>query len=226
IISFASGCVVKPFTISDMHPDQYKFIPYVDSFTFNDTAMMQLYGYKVPTGSELPNFFRTFVNTVPFVHWDRDPRPSIASNFAFQSVCLPKVESNNTIYPVNVVKPVLRTQLLHDVCESLHPSVNASLPGFPLLVAFINHRDNFEDGIIFSSESKNDYAIVDLESTQVMVGEKFGTFHGQKGVISKIVPKGQMPRCRDPHTGEEFVPHLIIASSSISNRETLGQLIE
>ncbi|KAJ2993334.1 hypothetical protein HDV02_002482 [Globomyces sp. JEL0801] len=65
-----------------------------------------------------------------------------------------------------------------------------------------------------------------LESDRLHVGDKLATMHGQKFTVSKILTEDEMIKCRCNKTGEIFTPDIIIASSSIHNRGTLGQLYE
>ncbi|KAJ3318126.1 hypothetical protein HDV06_000806 [Boothiomyces sp. JEL0866] len=76
------------------------------------------------------------------------------------------------------------------------------------------------------NKNKTSYFIGKIVTKHLMVGDKLATQHGQKFTISKILPEDQMPLCRDTRTGETFKPHIVVASSSIHNRGTVGQIYE
>ncbi|CAM9705573.1 unnamed protein product [Discosporangium mesarthrocarpum] len=63
-----------------------------------------------------------------------------------------------------------------------------------------------------------------LDEMSPSVGDKWATPHGQKFVISCIMPENDMPSCTCNTTGAVFKPHVIL--SSIFNRTTFGQLYE
>ncbi len=56
---------------------------------------------------------------------------------------------------------------------------------------------------------------------KVVVGDKLAGRHGNKGVISKIVPAADMP-----HTADGMVVDIIISPLSVLSRMNLGQLLE
>jgi DNA-directed RNA polymerase subunit beta len=56
---------------------------------------------------------------------------------------------------------------------------------------------------------------------KVVVGDKLAGRHGNKGVISKIVPEADMP-----HTADGAVVDIIISPLSVLSRMNLGQLLE
>lgn len=76
------------------------------------------------------------------------------------------------------------------------------------------------------SKNKTRYVCARMTSNGINVGDKIGTQHGQKFTVSEVRPIDQMPTCFDSKTGKTFKPHIIVASSSIHNRITLGQLYE
>lgn len=76
------------------------------------------------------------------------------------------------------------------------------------------------------SKTKTRYVSAMMESSYVNVGDKIGTQHGQKFTVSEILPHDKMPLCIDTKSGRKFRPHIIVASSSVHNRITLGQIFE
>jgi hypothetical protein len=76
------------------------------------------------------------------------------------------------------------------------------------------------------SSNKTSYIVASLESDVLMVGDKIATQHGQKFTISKIVAEEEMITCYDTKTGRSFRPHIVVSSSSVHNRGTIGQVYE
>jgi DNA-directed RNA polymerase beta subunit len=70
------------------------------------------------------------------------------------------------------------------------------------------------------------FANVSMHSKLIRVGDKIATQHGQKFTVSEIRPKTDMPKLVCNTTNEEFYPQILVACSSIHNRDTLGQIYE
>ncbi|KAI8609734.1 hypothetical protein BC830DRAFT_1070609, partial [Chytriomyces sp. MP71] len=68
--------------------------------------------------------------------------------------------------------------------------------------------------------------LAEIVTDDIAIGDKVATQHGQKFTVSKILTKSEMPHCICNTTGERIYPHIIIASSSCTNRVTPGQIWE
>lgn len=76
------------------------------------------------------------------------------------------------------------------------------------------------------SSKMSRYVTASMEDNQVHEGNKFATWHGQKFTVGEIRDHNDMPTFICTRTGKPFIPHMIIASSSVHNRGTLGQIYE
>jgi|SRR5882724_1109613 len=74
--------------------------------------------------------------------------------------------------------------------------------------------------------TKERYVIAEMHSKGVRVGDKIATQHGQKQTVSRVIEHELMPTCVDTASGLTFRPHIVMASSSIHNRLTPGQIYE
>jgi hypothetical protein len=77
-----------------------------------------------------------------------------------------------------------------------------------------------------TTKSKSVCVVAKCDDVPLRVGDKLGTLHGQKFVVSRIVEEDEMPLCTDTTTGLQFVPHIVMSCSSVTNRLTMGQLYE
>lgn len=272
------GCLVRPVSVKSTDISSWLSGPWVDSMVFRSNEMMRLYGYHKPPVTQPLEYCKTFVHLVPYINLDEPPRPLLASGMSTQALCRPRVEMMSTVTPDNVVSPILQTRLMRDIVDEIGTEPPMTMPGFPLLVAYINMKDNYEDSVIINkkindlgvfahtgyvahplpmraigvkvgakltvrdqwfrpseegtivakgeSRSKTSYAVVKMASQSLNVGDKIATHHGQKFTICKVLDEEDMPTCFDTKTGAFFKPHIVVASSSVHNRGTVGQIYE
>jgi RNA polymerase Rpb2, domain 6/RNA polymerase Rpb1, domain 2/RNA polymerase Rpb2, domain 3 len=90
--------------------------------------------------------------------------------------------------------------------------------GVNLLTAFVaGGSDSFKDGIILSQSAAQRFQF----ETDLSVGDKISNRHGQKGIVSCVLPDNQMPRL-----GDGTVVDLIVTFIDCHRRKNLGQLRE
>ena len=145
------GCLVRPVSVlsAAQTPMEDRF--WIDSTVFRSKRMMSLYGYDVPPVSDALEYCKSFAHLVPYCVLDDPPRPLLASGMSTQALCLPRTEMMSTVTPRNRVDPLVQTPLMSTIASEIEDSTAMSIPGFPLLVAYINMRGNYEDSIIVSS---------------------------------------------------------------------------
>ncbi|KAJ3219738.1 hypothetical protein HK099_004578 [Clydaea vesicula] len=277
-LSVTSGCAIRPVSIVNIEDKDLDLLYWIDSLVFNNSTMMYVYGYNTLVTRSAREYMKTFMHMIPYVFNDQAPRPLLASAMSIQAISKPKVEMMSTVVSQYSTFPILRTPLMNAICNDLKDCQSVSIPGFPLLVAFINMRMNYEDSVIISSKinklkvfshngyvchpypksakdvavgstigpnvewwrpghsgvvigkghssSKTAYCIAEMKSKVLEIGDKIATWHGQKFVISQILDEDELPTCIDVKSGKKFKPHIIVASSSIHNRGTIGQIYE
>lgn len=103
-------------------------------------------------------------------------------------------------------------------------------PGVNLVVAYLPwYGYNFEDAIVASQRLRDEDVLTSymvtpmgrLERCRIEVGDKLAGRHGNKGVISRLVPVDEMPRLADGTPVDLILnPHGVLA------RMNIGQLLE
>lgn len=103
-------------------------------------------------------------------------------------------------------------------------------PGVNLVVAYLPwYGYNFEDAIVASQRLRDEDVLTSymvtptgrLERCRIEVGDKLAGRHGNKGVISRLVPVDKMPRLADGTPVDLILnPHGVLA------RMNIGQLLE
>lgn len=104
------------------------------------------------------------------------------------------------------------------VRTGLEPEEKTFWCGYNLLCAFTSAGAlNCEDGIVLSEDavSRMEYAI------PIEIGDKFSTRHGDKGVVSAILPTDRMPRLEDGTPVD-----LVFSFSGLHTRMNTGVLLE
>ena len=88
----------------------------------------------------------------------------------------------------------------------------------------MNHGDHGTVDLTLITENEEGNRLVQMRLRQLRipeVGDKFASRHGQKGVISMLIPQEDMP-----FTVNGIIPDLIFSPHSIPSRMTISHLIE
>lgn len=120
---------------------------------------------KWPDGGRLPEYpdvgdkdgawfyYSASVVMSPYVQFDRPPRPLIAAAQHPQSVMVPYGAGISSVSPNHVSRPLVTTEALDSMLDSVDAGVADNAPGENLMVCLLNANDTYEDSIIFSSGS-------------------------------------------------------------------------
>lgn len=134
--------------------------------------------------------------------------------------CLNHTDANRLLMGVNMQRQWVRLPnpepaLVQTGLEPLAPDFWC---GRNLITAYMSAgAATFEDGIVLSTS-----AAVRLSPAQpIEVGDKLSNRHGQKGVVSQILPDAQMP-----HTPDGKPVDLIFSFLGLQSRMSFGQLRE
>lgn len=293
-ITADTGCVMRPIsnyvetsTTATCDPDMYgNDQHWIDSVMFASADTLQLLDITpLSTTASAEQHISTLALMMPYLFYNEPPRPVLGVNAMVQAICKPSVSGSSRVAPCNAYVPTVTTPLARTLwdCMSDHEayrgSKRLSMPGTPLVVAFVNLVMNYEDSVILSkrvveegwlnstgmiihpvghgqteletgntvnhntagwrcygdyrivaeghSRSKMKYVVGVTGPRKPDIGDKLATLHGQKFVISAIVNDSDMITCTDvDNPSIVFKPHIVVASSSVHNRKTVGQLLE
>ena len=113
------------------------------------------------------------------------------------------------------MKPETEPALVQTGCEADDPYF---WKGYNLLTAFMAwDGDTYEDGLVMSESASNKMT----QPHGVAVGDKLSNRHGNKGVLTRILPDDEMPQLPDGTPVE-----MIVSVCSLPSRLNIGQLRE
>ena len=82
-------------------------------------------------------------------------------------------------------------------------------------------------GVVTDVIRRGDKVIVQVKTKEpAQVGDKLVGRHGNKGVITRVVPQEQMPYSEDPKTGEKRFVDIAMNPLGVPGRINLGQVLE
>lgn len=87
--------------------------------------------------------------------------------------------------------------------------------------------DKEASGIVTDVVKRGDQVLVYVKTEEpAQVGDKLVGRHGNKGVITRIVPQAEMPYSADPKTGEKAHVDILLNPLGVPGRINLGQVLE
>ncbi|EGG10204.1 uncharacterized protein MELLADRAFT_103664 [Melampsora larici-populina 98AG31] len=232
LMSISSGCLVRlGYLMKDFHERSFENERWFDSEMYNETAKYVIgntLGCLKPSFRTIPNMFNMLY---PFMRDEDPPGPLLGCSMSVQALCKPRTKLSSTVAPITSHLPIVRTPLMQSIIEKVKDNPYISIPGVPMLVVFSNMTYNYEDALIIGEGLKLSTSVWErqratMESSGARIGDKFGTPHGQKFVLSQILSKDKMPSFQGCKTGEVFKPRVIIASYSIHKCGAMGQLYQ
>lgn len=117
--------------------------------------------------------------------------------------------------------PLIGQTLNYGDQEAQFQDLNA---GQPKTKYFKDQESCFVDSVMLASNGGNSAPVVNLKlryNRNPVVGDKFSSRHGQKGVMSFLWPQSDMP-----FTESGITPDVIINPNAFPSRMTIGMLIE
>ncbi|RKO85844.1 hypothetical protein BDK51DRAFT_46687 [Blyttiomyces helicus] len=253
-LAVTPGCIMKP-VLNDLTTASSHTVAecnWIDSLHRHKPSTYT--GANLPITILSLQSFRTFSRMVPYLAFNQPPRPIMASNMAVQAMCQPKVSAATTrlsdagllashcwyftrTLHYNYEDAIIAIAKLNDMGLLAHegfvyhPMMDYSdspATGQPVPESVTWWRPYDESIPIRQAFTVNSRraVVAQLNGAGIRVGDKLATHHGQKFTISRILPDNEMPKCVCATTGALFTPHVIVASSSVHNRVTPGQLYE
>lgn len=101
-----------------------------------------------PEGFEF--YYSTYFQLIPFICYDRPPRPLIASVQHIQATATPYGAGTSSVAPTHTSKPLVSTPYLESILNDRSAGIPDHAPGEDLMVLVANFNDTYEDSIIFS----------------------------------------------------------------------------
>ncbi|KJZ68977.1 hypothetical protein HIM_11634 [Hirsutella minnesotensis 3608] len=128
-------------------------------------ASSAIYGSRWPDGRYIPTYpdmaspegfkfyFSYYFQTIPYIAFDRPPRPLIASVQHIQAVAVPYGAGTSSVEPTHVSRPLVTTPFMESIIDSSTAGIPDNMPGEDLVVCFANLNDTYEDSVVLSKAS-------------------------------------------------------------------------
>ncbi|KAI5283453.1 hypothetical protein KEM54_002121, partial [Ascosphaera aggregata] len=237
-ITAGNGCLVRQNEVTNLCFDEGADV-WMDSLVFNSPEMRRELGIESEYPTTPLEFMRYHASLIPYVLYNGLPRPTLALFMGPQAIAFPNTTINMLF--ANDRRCYENSVVLSQEVNDLHladyvGSIRHSLPErerIPKIGDCIPPETEWyriaSTGTVTGIDVTPDRGVIltlSLQREGLRVGDKLATPHGQKQTIAAILPKSEMPLCRDPLSGKTFRPHVIMAAISMHNRETIGQLFE